>query len=86
MMSATVHEIEAPAFGADMSSYHRRDAATPETVSSEGAVEEREQLLALMRGARVRIPDMQRLMSHWPQGVHPEVERLDEDVKTTLGS
>lgn len=86
-MSATLRKIEAPVFGANVSSYDR-DTASPDTASSDsqGAVEEREQLLTLMRGARVRIPDMQCLMSHWPQGVNPEIERLDEDVMKTLES
>ncbi|KAI0143932.1 terpenoid synthase [Hypoxylon sp. NC0597] len=44
----------------------------------------REQLLMSIRGSRVVIPDLQSMISHWPQGTHPEVERLDEYVQKTL--
>ncbi|KAI0486517.1 terpenoid synthase [Xylaria cf. heliscus] len=36
----------------------------------------REDLLKLMRGSSIKIPDLRPMISHWPQGVHPEAERL----------
>ncbi|KAI1389854.1 terpenoid synthase [Hypoxylon trugodes] len=44
----------------------------------------REQLLKRIRGSHVTIPDLQSMISHWPQGVYPEVERLDDYVQETL--
>ena len=44
----------------------------------------REQLVTLLRGSSVTIPDMQDLMHHWPQGIHPEIEKLEEYVQKTL--
>ncbi|KAI1140476.1 terpenoid synthase [Hypoxylon sp. FL0543] len=46
----------------------------------------REQLLLDIRGSRVIIPDLQAMINHWPQGTHPEIERLDEYVQKTLTS
>ncbi|OTA70327.1 terpenoid synthase [Hypoxylon sp. EC38] len=45
------------------------------------SVNSREQLLMSIRGSRVVIPDLQSMISHWPHGTHPEVERLDEYVQ-----
>ncbi|KAI1076839.1 hypothetical protein F5B20DRAFT_553924, partial [Whalleya microplaca] len=44
----------------------------------------RERLLAFMRGTNINIQDLQRLTRHWPQRVHPEVARLEEDANRTL--
>ncbi|KAI2473190.1 terpenoid synthase [Annulohypoxylon bovei var. microspora] len=49
-------------------------------------VNPREQLLLSIRGCRVTIPDLQSMISHWPQGTHSEVERLDEHVQNILSS
>lgn len=46
----------------------------------------REQLVTRLRGSRVFVRDLTSLMSHWPSGVHPEIERLDRDVNRTLES
>ncbi|KAK8115327.1 Terpene synthase [Apiospora kogelbergensis] len=46
----------------------------------------REHLVAQARGSRVKIPDLQSLMAHWPQGVHPEKDRLGQDVEDILQS
>ncbi|KAH9998546.1 terpenoid synthase [Xylariaceae sp. FL0662B] len=46
----------------------------------------RTQLLRRLRGSRIEIPDLQCLMSHWPQGVSPDIERLNEDVENMLES
>ncbi|OTA96441.1 hypothetical protein M434DRAFT_8886 [Hypoxylon sp. CO27-5] len=45
------------------------------------SVNSREQLLMSIRGSRVVIPDLQSMISHWPHGTHPEVERLDGYVQ-----
>ncbi|KAI1395231.1 terpenoid synthase [Hypoxylon fuscum] len=47
-------------------------------------VDPREQLLMLVRGSQITIPDLQSMISHWPQGIHPEIEKLDEYVQETL--
>ncbi|KAI1827657.1 terpenoid synthase [Xylaria intraflava] len=46
----------------------------------------REDLVASIRGARVKIPDLQSMLAHWPQHVHPEVDRLEKYVQKTLDS
>lgn len=46
----------------------------------------REELVASLRGSRVTIPDLKFLMRHWPQGVHPDLERLEKDVQARLES
>ncbi|KAG9252051.1 isoprenoid synthase domain-containing protein [Emericellopsis atlantica] len=48
------------------------------------AQKERDRLVRLMRGARVRIPDLQATMSHWAQGVNPEIARLELDSQKAL--
>ncbi|KAI1650312.1 uncharacterized protein F4817DRAFT_328998 [Daldinia loculata] len=44
----------------------------------------REQLLSSIRGSQVIIPDMQTMISHWPQRSHPDVERIDKYVQETI--
>ncbi|XDG04251.1 hypothetical protein ABKA04_003866 [Annulohypoxylon sp. FPYF3050] len=70
-MAITVQEVEA-----------RRLAVKPLTL----LVNPREQLLMSLRGCHVTIPDMQSMISHWPQGVHPDIERLGEHVEKTFAS
>ncbi|KAI0892300.1 terpenoid synthase [Annulohypoxylon nitens] len=70
-MAITVQEVEA-----------RRLAVKPITL----LVNPREQLLMSLRGCHVTIPDMQSMISHWPQGVHPDIERLCEHVEKTFAS
>ena len=42
--------------------------------------EDREQLLQSLRGRKLRIPDLQAMLKHWPQYVHPELDCLRKDV------
>jgi len=58
--------------------------ALESAASAEAAHQERDRLLSRMRGATVTIPDIQALMSHWPQGVNPEIERLERDSQDML--
>ncbi|KAL8908996.1 MAG: hypothetical protein Q9207_000447 [Kuettlingeria erythrocarpa] len=44
----------------------------------------RQQLLTTLQGRSLHIPDLHALMSHWPQDVHPEIERLRQDCDKTL--
>ncbi|KAL7623302.1 hypothetical protein AAE478_006983 [Parahypoxylon ruwenzoriense] len=60
--------------------------ATQDTQAISLTGDVRKQLLIHMKGAQVIIPDLQSLTSHWPQRVHPEIERLDEYVQQTLES
>ncbi|KAF2964683.1 hypothetical protein GQX73_g8904 [Xylaria multiplex] len=60
--------------------------ASPEPGFLRSGVNTRAELVARIRGSRVRIPDLQGLFTHWPQHVHPEVEKLDEHVQRTLES
>ncbi|KAI1104702.1 terpenoid synthase [Jackrogersella minutella] len=46
----------------------------------------RENLLLSLRGCHVTIPDLQSMIGHWPQGVHPEVKRLEKYVQDTIAS
>lgn len=46
----------------------------------------REQLVTLLQGSRILIPDLRDLMSHWPSDVHPDIEKLEQDVERTLES
>ncbi|KAI6781733.1 Microbial Terpene synthase-like protein [Emericellopsis cladophorae] len=56
-----------------------------ETVNdAQHAQKERDRLIRLMRGARVRIPDLQATLGHWAQGVNPEIERLELDSQEAL--
>lgn len=68
-MAITVQEVEA-----------RRLAVKPITL----LVNPREQLLMSLRGCHVTIPDMQSMISHWPQGVHPDIERLGKHAEKTF--
>ncbi|KAI1443440.1 terpenoid synthase [Annulohypoxylon stygium] len=70
-MAITVQEVEA-----------RRLAVKPITL----LVNPREQLLMSLRGCHVTIPDMQSMISHWPQGVHPDIERLGKHAEKTFAS
>lgn len=45
---------------------------------------ERNRLVSSMKGCHVVIPDMQAILRHWPQGVHPDLGKLEEDVHGTL--
>ncbi|KAI0405461.1 terpenoid synthase [Xylaria palmicola] len=56
----------------------------PECSPSHANISTRADLVASIRGSHVKIPDLQSLFSHWPQHVHPEVDRLDEYAKKTL--
>lgn len=42
------------------------------------------QLLKSLQGRMLHIPDLQAMMSHWPQYVSPELDRLRADVDETL--
>jgi hypothetical protein len=44
----------------------------------------RQDLLRFMQGQRMVIPDLESLMSHWPQGVNSEMNRLQKDVDCML--
>jgi hypothetical protein len=44
----------------------------------------RHRLVAFMRGAQIRIPDLEELTSHWPTAIHPEIERLEKELDKTL--
>ncbi|KAI0097134.1 terpenoid synthase [Daldinia grandis] len=41
-------------------------------------------LLQRLTGSSVDIPDLWHLISHWPQGAHKEIERLDKDIQRVL--
>ncbi|KAI0169404.1 isoprenoid synthase domain-containing protein [Hypoxylon sp. FL1284] len=58
--------------------------ATGQLPSNTGSI--REQVLASIRGSSVTIPDLECLMSHWPQGIHPEIQRLSHHVEEALES
>ena len=44
----------------------------------------RQCLLESLQGRVLRIPDLQGLLSHWPQYVNPELSRLREAVDKRL--
>ena len=44
----------------------------------------RQQLLASFEGHSLNIPDLQVLLSHWPQYVNSELEHLRQDVDEQL--
>ncbi|KAI0380854.1 terpenoid synthase [Hypomontagnella monticulosa] len=44
----------------------------------------RRRLLTSIQGTPIVIPDFQELMDHYPFEVHPEVDRLDDDVEKSL--
>ena len=44
----------------------------------------RQQLLKLLRGQSLVIPDLEILFDHWPQSVNPEENRLRDDVDRKL--
>lgn len=48
------------------------------------AIVTRNELLASLRGRTLEIPDLQALLSHWPQYVHLELDRLRKDVDRKL--
>ncbi|KAI1505048.1 isoprenoid synthase domain-containing protein [Biscogniauxia marginata] len=54
--------------------------------SASSTASTREQLLARLKGSKVKIPNLKPLFSHWPQAVHLEIEKLDEYVQKTLES
>ncbi|KAK6950950.1 hypothetical protein Daesc_007478 [Daldinia eschscholtzii] len=56
------------------------------TQSVSSTVDPREQLLSNIRGSQVVIPDLQTMISHWPQRTHPDVEKLDEFIQETITS
>ncbi|KAI2638861.1 terpenoid synthase [Hypomontagnella submonticulosa] len=49
-------------------------------------VSSRDELLAFIRGSRVTIPDLQSMISHWPQTIHPEIGKLEKYVQDSLDS
>ncbi|KAI1268955.1 terpenoid synthase [Xylariaceae sp. FL1019] len=44
----------------------------------------RMELLQRLRGAQVVIPDLQKMIAHWPRAQHPELARLDDEVDKAL--
>ena len=44
----------------------------------------RQRLVESLHGRNLHIPDLQGLLSHWPQYVNPEIERLRQDVDERL--
>ncbi|OTB16541.1 hypothetical protein K445DRAFT_21496 [Daldinia sp. EC12] len=56
------------------------------TQSVSSTVGPREQLLSSIRGSQVVIPDLQTMISHWPQRTHPDVEKLDKFIQETIAS
>jgi hypothetical protein len=62
------------------------DASQPKAAAQWTSEDPREELKNFMRGSLVTIPNLQKLMCHWPAGVHPEIERLDKAVQTQLHS
>ncbi|KAI1211726.1 terpenoid synthase [Annulohypoxylon truncatum] len=62
------------------------ETANPAVKSTSLLVNPREQLLLSLRGCRITIPDLQSMISHWPQDVHPDTEKLDEHVQKTFAS
>ncbi|KAI0885574.1 terpenoid synthase [Annulohypoxylon maeteangense] len=62
------------------------EATRPTTTPTAPPVSPRERLLSSIRGCRITIPDLQSMIRHWPQGVHPEIERLEEHVQKTFAS
>ncbi|KAK5999205.1 Sesquiterpene cyclase hepA [Cladobotryum mycophilum] len=44
----------------------------------------RDTLVAFMRGSHVTIPDLLEPIKHWHQAVHPEVDRVDVEIRKTL--
>lgn len=84
-MSTTVHNLDGAAAGHFTSHeqlVNHKEAV--ESVSSAVAEQERDHLVAYMRAAKVTIPDLQIMMSHWPQGVNPEIDRLEKDSQDML--
>lgn len=72
-----------PAYGEAPSFF--KESAIDKAIDSElSASQVRDQLVAAMRGSSLVIPDMTRITSHWPTGVHPEIERLEEAVMKRL--
>ncbi|KAK8113060.1 terpenoid synthase [Apiospora sp. TS-2023a] len=70
-----------------MGDFPRETSAPQATVDPETPTKNlREYVMTQVRGSRVRLPDFQSLLAHWPQGVHPEVDRLEQDVQRILES
>ncbi|KAH8662917.1 isoprenoid synthase domain-containing protein [Tricladium varicosporioides] len=44
----------------------------------------RENLLSLIRGQSMTLPDIEYLLRHWPQSIHPELDRLYTDIELYL--
>lgn len=44
----------------------------------------REKLLSSIRGQSMTLPDIEDLIHHWPQSVHPELDRLYADIDIYL--
>ena len=44
----------------------------------------RQQVLRLLRGRTYEMPDLQSMLSSWPQDINPELERLRADVNIKL--
>ena len=63
---------------------HKEALESASAAATDAAHQERDRLLSRMRGATVTIPDIQAMMSHWPQGVNPEIERLERDSQEML--
>lgn len=83
-MSTTVQQIDS-ASPAHFTSHEQlaKHKEAAESVSA-AAQKERDLILSRMRGAKVNIPDLQCMMSHWPQGVNPEIEKLNLDSQDML--
>ncbi|KAL8765569.1 MAG: hypothetical protein Q9209_007400 [Squamulea sp. 1 TL-2023] len=47
-------------------------------------IRSRDELVTSLRGRTLEIPDLQALLSHWPQYVHLEFDRLRDDVDGKL--
>ncbi|KAK8001173.1 isoprenoid synthase domain-containing protein, partial [Apiospora marii] len=64
------------------------EAAVPQATStSELPTKDlREYVVTQVQGSRVRFPDLQTLLAHWPQGVHSDLDRLEQDVHGILKS
>ena len=47
-------------------------------------IDTREELLKSLRGRTLSVPDLQALLSKWPQDINPELDRLRKDVDEML--
>ncbi|KAK7911630.1 terpenoid synthase [Apiospora marii] len=82
--SSTHLLIEAEAGMGDFSN----EAAVPQATSTSELPPKdlREYIMTQVQGSRVRFPDFQTFLAHWPQGVHPDIDRLEQDVHGILKS